>query len=81
MIKPNWDYKENISLKPCDCGVDCGNYILFIKGEMAHVHNAPEGKQIDIASLSINDLYDLFFIVDEVLDIERAREDLIDQFK
>jgi len=79
-MKPNWDYKENLSLKPCECREECGNYILSVKGEMAHVKDAPEGEKIDIASLSVCDLYDLFFILDEILEIESARDDLINQF-
>ena len=79
-MKPNWDYKENISLKPCDCREECGNYVLYVKGDMAHVKDAPEGEKIDIASLSVCDLYDLFFILDEILEIESARDDLINQF-
>ena len=79
-MKPNWDYKENLSLKPCECREECGNYILFVKGEMAHVKGAPEGEQIDIVSLSLSDLYDLYFNVEEVLKIDIARDSLIKQF-
>ena len=79
-MKPNWDYKENLSLKPCECRAECGNYILYVKGEMAHVRGAPKGEQIDIVSLSISDLYDLFFNVEEVLKIDCARDALINQF-
>ena len=59
-MKPNWDYKENLSLKPCECREECGNYILSVKGEMAHVKDAPEGEQINLVTLSVCDLYDLF---------------------
>ena len=47
---------------------------------MAHVKDAPEGEQINLVTLSVCDLYDLFFNVDEVLEIESARDDLINQF-
>tara|TARA_B100000131_G_scaffold307933_1_gene336711 strand:+ start:598 stop:858 length:261 start_codon:yes stop_codon:yes gene_type:complete len=79
-MKPNFNYKGNLCLKPCDCREQCGNYILFVRREMAHVIDAPEGELIDIASLSVNDLYDLFFNINEILEIESARDDLINQF-
>ena len=77
---PDWDYKENLYLEPCECNHECGNHILNIKGEMAHVKCNPN-EFVDIASLSIDDLYDLYWNVVEKLDIEWSRIDLDKQFK
>ena len=33
----DWDYKENMFIKPCACRNECGNHILFMKGGMTHL--------------------------------------------
>ena len=76
---PEWDYKENLYLEPCVCNHECGRHILFIKGYKTHVHCKPN-EFVDIASLDIDDLYDLYWNVAEKLDIEHSRVDLIKQF-
>ena len=41
-VYPDWDFRENISIEPCICKADCGNYVLSIKGHKAHVFDAPK---------------------------------------
>ena len=77
---PDYDYKENLYLEPCACNYECGNHILVLKGHKTHVKCHPD-KFVDIASLSIDDLYDLYWNVVEKLDIEWSRVDLDKQFK
>ena len=76
---PDWDYKENLYLEPCACNHECGNHILCIKGHKTHVKCHPH-EFVDIASLDIDDLYDLYWNIAEKLDIEHSRVDLIKQF-
>ena len=74
--QPNWDYKDRLYLSPCKCHHDCGNYVLMMKGDMTHVRNAPEDQFIDIASLSVDEMFDLHANLTEKLDIECKRMDL-----
>ena len=75
-VYPDWNFRENIAIHPCECNKKCGNYVLYVKGCMAHVRNAPEQELIDIASLDQSDLYDLFANIDEVLSVEYKRDEL-----
>ena len=77
---PQWDYKENLYLEPCVCNHECGMHILFIKGHKTHVQANPN-EWVDVASFSIDDLYDLHWNTAEKLDIEHTRVDLDKQFK
>ena len=77
---PDWDYKENLYLEPCASDYECGNHFLVIKGQKTHVKWHPE-RFVHVATLSIDDLYDLYWNVVEKLDIEWSRVDLDKQFK
>ena len=79
-LYPDWDFRENISIQPCICKADCGNYVLSIKGHKAHVFDAPKKEMINIATLDIDDLYDLFANVDFALSVESKRDELENSF-
>ncbi len=71
-----WDHKENLYIEPCACNYNCGQYILFMKGDRTHFRNAPENEFISTASLSVGDMFDLHENLSEKLDIECQRMDL-----
>ena len=77
---PHWDYKQNLFLEPCLCHHECGNYILFIKGHKSHGKCNPNDF-VDIASLDMEDLHDLYVNIMEKLDIENSKINLNKQFK
>tara|TARA_B100001093_G_C26274556_1_gene778398 strand:- start:44 stop:334 length:291 start_codon:yes stop_codon:yes gene_type:complete len=83
-LKPDWDKDKNLDIKPCKSvfkNCNCDNYILQVKGVMTPTQNAPEEGLIDIASLTVCDLYELFDKVNDVLEVIETRESLITQFK
>ena len=65
----DWDYKENLFLAPCSSHNKCGNYILYVKGERTHFKNVPQDKFINTASLSVDNLFDLYRSISEILDV------------
>jgi len=75
-----WDYKENMFIEPCACHQDCGNYILCMKGNRTHFKKVPDDVFVDVATLSVSDLYDLCRIVHEQIDLQIARDELEEQF-
>ena len=75
-----WPCTDRLYLKPCICNPECGNYVLHMKADMCHVNNAPEDQFIDIASLSLSDMIDLHANVQEKIELQLKRQELIEGF-
>ena len=80
-IIEDWDYRKEVRIDPCECNHDCGNYILSIKGEHAHMDNAPPDEFIDVCTLPIWVIYDLRRNCDEFLDLLMFRDKLEETIK
>ena len=71
---------DNLAIHSCG-KCECDNYILYVKGERTHIRNAPIKEFIDVATLTLSDIYDLFFIADEILTLENQRKNLEKTYK
>ncbi len=80
-IEDDWDYREEVRIDPCECNHDCGNYILSIKGEHAHIKNAPPDEFLDICTLPPLAIVDLCRNCDEILDLLAFRDRLEETIK
>ena len=78
---PDLNHKENIFIEPCSCNYECGNFILFMKGDRTHFRNAPKNEFISTASLSLSDMFALSENLLERLDIECDRMELDELFR
>ena len=77
----DWDYKQDMFIKPCACRNECGNHILFMKGRMTHFKGIKDQQFISTATLSVIDMIDLFRNLQESIDIDIERERLEERFK
>ena len=80
-IIEDWDYRKEVRIDPCECNHDCGNYILSIKGEHAHMDNAPPDEFIDVCTLPPLAIVDLCRNCDEILDLLAFRDRLEETIK
>ena len=80
-IQDDWDYREEVRIEPCECNHDCGNYILTIKGEHAHIKNAPPDEFIDVCTLDADVIYDLYRNCEKILDLIVFRDKLEETIK
>ena len=54
--------KTFVDIQPCECNVECGQYILYIHGDITHIKEAPP-ELIDVASLSVFDLISFLYLI------------------
>ena len=80
-IQDDWDYKEEVRIEPCQCIYECGNYILTIKGEHAHIKNVPPDEFIDVCTLHADAIYDLYRNCEKILDLIVFRDKLEETIK
>ena len=74
-------FRQQVRIDPCECNEQCGNYILSIKGEHAHMDNAPPDEFIDVCTLPPLAIVDLCRNCDEILDLLAFRDRLEETIK
>ena len=67
--------KTFVDIQPCECNVECGQYILYIHGDQTHIRDTPP-ELIDVATLSVFDLVELEEIINNLLEIQVKKEEL-----
>ena len=67
--------KNFVEIQPCECNVECGQYILYIHGDITHIKDAPP-ELIDVASLSVYELVALYGNINDLLKIKLKRDEL-----
>ena len=67
--------KPFVDIQPCECNVECGQYILYILGALTDFRDTPP-ELIDVASLSVFELVALYEIINDLLKIKVKRDEL-----